>query len=77
MSEDEIEGLPADQLLKIPLTADKKRNISRTKTLYGNVERFLNKESSREKLYMAFNQKLVSRNVPILEELIVERHALA
>jgi|LakMenEpi03Aug12_release.lakeMendotaPanAssembly.Ray.scaffolds.fasta_scaffold2988672_1 hypothetical protein len=48
-----------------------------TKTLYGNVERFLNKESSREKLYMAFNQKLVSRNVPILEELIVERHALA
>ena len=77
MSEDELEGLPAEQLAKISLTADKKRNISLTKTLYANVERFLSKESSREKLYMAFNTKLVPRNVPILEELIVERHALA
>lgn len=77
MSEDELEGLPEDQLAKIPLTADKKRNISLTKTLYANVERFLSKESSREKLYMAFNKKLVPRNVPLLEELIVERHALA
>jgi len=26
---------------------------------------------------MAFNKKLVPKNVPLLEELIVERHALA
>jgi Zn-dependent oligopeptidase len=77
MSEDELEGLPTNELAKIPLTADKKRNVSLTKTLYSNVERFLSKESSREKLYMAFNKKLVPRNVPLLEELIVERHALA
>lgn len=77
MSEDELEGLPADQLAKIPLTSDKKRNISLTKTQYSNIERFLNKETSREKLYMAFNRKLVPKNVPLLEELIVERHALA
>lgn len=77
MSEDELEGLPANELAKIPLTADKKRNVSLTKTLYGNVERYLSKEPSREKLYMAFNKKLVPMNVPLLEELIVERHALA
>ena len=53
------------------------RNLSLTKTVYGNVERFLSKESSREKLWMAFNKKLVSKNVPLLEELVVERHAIA
>ena len=47
MSEDELEGLPVDELAKIPLMQDKKRNISLTKTLYANVERFISKESSR------------------------------